>query len=270
MKRDIVITSDGSSTLRLADAGECYHSVNGALSESMHIFIKNGLERFLNGLSASNSSASSVSPVSSEIPSLRRVRILEAGLGTGLNALLTYRFADDYNAAIANAAAIAADEAIAATPALVVDYIAIEKFPVTKVELDGLNYGALVGGESDKILNAIHTADWGKRVELSPCFSITKLECEIESLSGNNLPYNFENVDIVYFDAFSPNIQPELWSKEIFEGLYKIMSERSLLITYSSRGVVKSALREAGFTVSRLKGPAGKRHITLAVRSGTF
>lgn len=264
MKRDIVITSDGSSTLRLADAGECYHSVNGALSESLHIFIKNGLERFLNGLSASENSASLVSPVSSENPSFRRVRILEAGLGTGLNALLTCLFADDYNAAIAT------DKAIAGIPALAIDYIAIEKFPVTWDELEALNYGALIGGESDKILNAIHTADWGKSVEISQFFSITKLECGIESLSGNNMPYNIENVDIVYFDAFSPNIQPELWSREIFEGLYGIMSERSLLITYSSKGIVKSALRETGFTVNRLKGPAGKRHITLALRSGTF
>lgn len=264
LKREIVITSDGSSTLRLADASECYHSVNGALSESLHIFIKNGLERFLNGLSASENSASLVSPVSSENPSFRRVRILEAGLGTGLNALLTCLFADDYNAAIAT------DKAIAGIPALAIDYIAIEKFPVTWDELEALNYGEVIGDNSGKILESIHSAPWGEPVEITPFFTITKQECGIESLSGNKLPFIADNVDIVYFDAFSPNIQPELWSREIFEGLYGIMSERSLLITYSSRGVVKSALREAGFTVSRLKGPAGKRHITLALRSGTF
>lgn len=255
LKREIVITSDGSSTLRLADAGECYHSVNGALSESLHIFIKNGLERFLNGPDNNDSSDRS---------NIRRVRILEAGLGTGLNALLTCRFADDYNAAIA------VDEAIAATPALFVDYIAIEKFPVIREELETLNYGDIIGDESGKILESIHSATWGEAVEITPFFRITKLECGIESLSGNTLPFSADKVDIVYFDAFSPNIQPELWSREIFEGLYKMMSDRSLLITYSSRGSVKSALREAGFSVKRLKGPAGKRHITLAERSGTF
>ena len=258
LKREIVITSDGSSTLKLADANECYHSVNGALSESLHIFIKNGLERYLNELYDNDSSVSSVSPVSSDRSNIKRVRILEAGLGTGLNALLTCRFIAGYNGANAG------------LPGVVVDYIAIEKYPVTKGELEALNYGEVIGDNSGKILESIHSAPWGEPVEITPFFTITKQECGIESLSGNKLPFIADNVDIVYFDAFSPNIQPELWSREIFEGLYGIMSERSLLITYSSRGVVKSALREAGFTVSRLKGPAGKRHITLALRSGTF
>ncbi|MHC1780800.1 MAG: tRNA (5-methylaminomethyl-2-thiouridine)(34)-methyltransferase MnmD [Bacteroidales bacterium] len=264
MKREIVITSDGSSTLRLADADECYHSVNGALSESLHIFIKNGLERFLNGPHYKDFSVSSDNPVSPDSPvspvspEVRRVRILEAGLGTGLNTLLTCRFINGYNAANAG------------LPGVVVDYIAIEKFPVTKDELEGLNYGDIIGDESGIILDLIHSAPWGEPVEITPFFTITKLECGIESLSGNSLPFALNSVDIVYFDAFSPNIQPELWSREIFEGLYGVMSESSLLITYSSKGIVKSALIEAGFTVSRLQGPAGKRHITLAVRSGTF
>ncbi len=250
MKREIVITSDGSSTLRLTDAGECYHSVNGALTESVHIFIKNGLERFLRGADSGGETPGSALP--------KRVRILEAGLGTGLNALLTYRFIVEYNATNAG------------LPGVFADYISIEKFPVSANELRGLNYGDIIGDESGKILEAIHSAPWGEPVEIAPFFTITKLECGIESLSGEVLPVVGDNVDVVYFDAFSPNIQPELWSREIFSGVFGIMSPNSLLITYSSRGVVKSALREAGFTVNRLKGPAGKRHITLAVKSGTF
>jgi len=239
LKREIVITADGSSTIRLCEEDECYHSVNGALAESLHIFINNGLNRFLNEKRAS------VEPIH------KCISILEIGLGTGLNCVLT------------------AIEALKHKD-LIFNYIALEKYPVTVQELKCLNYEIFLGRDYNSILEKIHSVQWGVSEKILNNFNLTKIERDIKELEGDSLKGVISNVDIVYFDAFSPNIQPELWSREIFKGLFSMMSGGSILITYSSRGSVKIALRESGFTVKRLKGPSGKRHITLATRPDTF
>ena len=239
MRREIVITADGSSTIRLCEQHECYHSVNGALSESVHIFINNGLNRFLANREASG------------LPLPACINILETGLGTGLNCVLTAIEALKYKE-------------------LKFNYIALEKYPVTQQELKCLNYEKFLGNKNNSILEKIHATPWGESKELLANFNLTKIECDINDLDGGSLGTKISNVDVVYFDAFSPNIQPELWRREVFEGLFSMMSCGSIFITYSSRGSVKSALRGAGFTVKRLKGPSGKRHITLATRPGTF
>jgi tRNA U34 5-methylaminomethyl-2-thiouridine-forming methyltransferase MnmC len=239
LKREIVITADGSSTIRLCEEDECYHSVNGALAESLHIFIYNGLKRFL------------AERESFGIPMPEYINILEVGLGTGLNCVLSAIESSKYNK-------------------LHFNYIALEKYPVTADELKSLNYENFLGSDYNSALKKIHSTTWGVKESILPNFTLTKIECDIKDLEGVALKKIIPDIDVVYFDAFSPNIQPELWSREIFEGIFSIMSRRAILITYSCRGSVKSALREAGFTVKRLKGPLGKRHITLATRPDTF
>ena len=239
LKREIVITADGSSTLRLSEMDECYHSVNGALAESAHIFINNGLKRFL---SEWESSVGTVGDC---------ITVLEVGLGTGLNCILTAIESLNYNN-------------------LHFNYIALEKYPVTEQELKSLCYEKFLGRDYNSVLEKIHSAHWEVSEDILANFTLKKIECDIKELEGERFKATIQNVDVVYFDAFSPNIQPELWSREVFEGLFSMMSSGSILITYSSRGSVKSALREAGFMVKRLKGPSGKRHITLATRPDTF
>ncbi len=234
-KREVVVTSDGSSTLRLLGTDECYHSINGAMAESLHIFIKCGLERYLDS-----------TPV--KIEKKGRIVIFEAGLGTGLNALLTYKF-------LSEARGIA------------VDYIAMEKYPITCDEMLFLNYTDIIGKEYGKIFNTIHSSEWERPTVISPLFSLTKVKDDFKSLADNSCLRFIKEIDVVFYDAFSPVLQPSLWSYEIFQGIYNRMSVDSLLVTYSSKGSVKRALREAGFEVIRMKGPAGKRHITLALRS---
>ncbi|MDP3436692.1 MAG: tRNA (5-methylaminomethyl-2-thiouridine)(34)-methyltransferase MnmD [Bacteroidales bacterium] len=239
MKREIVITADGSSTIRLCEEDECYHSVNGALAESLHIFINNGLKRFLAERELINGSKPEC------------INILEVGLGTGLNCVLTAIESLKYNN-------------------LHFNYITLEKYPVTADELKSLNYENFLGRDYNLALEKIHSTPWGIEEDILPNFTLTKIMCDIKELEGDSLKERISNIDVVFFDAFSPNIQPELWSREIFEGLFSMMSGGAILITYSSRGSVKSSLREAGFTVKRLKGPSGKRHITLATRPDTF
>jgi tRNA U34 5-methylaminomethyl-2-thiouridine-forming methyltransferase MnmC len=179
------------------------------------------------------------------------INILEVGLGTGLNCVLTAIESLKHNN-------------------LYFNYIALEKYPVTADELKSLNYENFLGSGYNQAFEKIHFTTWGVKESILSNFSLTKIECDIKDLEGVALKKIIPDIDVVYFDAFSPNIQPELWSREIFEGIYSMMSGGAMLITYSCRGSVKSALREAGFTVKRLKGPLGKRHITLATRPDTF
>ena len=226
-QREIVTTHDGSSTIRLSDSGESYHSIYGAIAESRHIFIRNGLLYALSPLFKN-----------------RTIRILEIGMGTGLNLLLS------------------AGE-VFGKEELKLHYTAIELFPLTQEEIEALNYTNIINSPAlSEIYNKIHSSPWGRDIELLPNLILRKLNIDILSIpDSDNVGEGF---DIVYFDAFSPNIQPELWSCRIFSAIRDKMSENAILVTYSSKGSVKSALREAGFVVNRLRGPEGKRHIVRA------
>lgn len=207
-------TADGSYTLYLPEMDEHYHSVKGALTESQHIFIDMGLK-------ASSSSYP---------------RILEIGLGTGLNALLTYIYAEQNR--------------------LPVYYTGIERHPLTEEIIAQLDYPHLVGIEQQPKLEAIHCATWNKEESLSPYFTLHKVEADFTH-------YTFEQgYDVIYFDAFAPEKQPEMWQQELFNHLYQILNHEGILTTYCAKGVIRRMLQAAGFVVERLPGPpGGKREI---------
>jgi tRNA U34 5-methylaminomethyl-2-thiouridine-forming methyltransferase MnmC len=78
---------------------------------------------------------------------------------------------------------------------------------------------------------------------------------------------NFETADtfkLIYFDAFAPNAQPELWTKEIFEKMFAMLEPEGVLVTYCSKGDVRRAMQAAGFNVEKLPGPKGKREMIRA------
>lgn len=239
MKREIIKTADGSSTLRVPEIDECYHSVNGALAESMHIFIENGLKYY----------------VSKYHPFAGKLTILEAGFGTGLNCLLTMLESH-------------------LIPSKEIHYITFELYPLDLEEVHNLNYPEILTGynisriEIEELFLKIHSVPWDISNEIFPGFTLTKLKISIEELADAMeimKRYSPENqIDVVYYDAFSPDKQPKLWSGSVFKGLNQIMKNGSVLTTYSSKGVVKQALRDAGFNVLRVAGPVGKKHIVRA------
>ena len=164
-----------------------------------------------------------------------QVRILEIGFGTGLNAVVT---------------------AMAANSEHPVHYISIEKYPVDSDTLSQLKYGEIV---NEKLYNDIINAEWNREVEITPFFTLEKIEGDYLI---DNLP---SNIDVIYFDAFAPEKQPEMWSRKAFERLYATANLNAVLTTYCSKGVIRRMLSEIGFKVERIAGPPnGKREILRA------
>lgn len=219
----IVDTADGSHTLQSNRFGECYHSKNGALNEAIHVFINAGLKHYLD-----------------ERP-CARVRILEVGFGTGLNALLTRIHSESEN--------------------VQVHYSTCEAFPVETKIVSELNYAQHLKVKPAFFMD-MHLCEWEMDVGLSAQFTLHKMKVRLEDLDLEN-----GSIDIIYFDAFSPDTQPELWTIDVFKKLHSLCSHNGMLVTYSAKGDVKRALKSAGFTVKRLDGPVGKWHMLRAHRA---
>ena len=213
-------TADGSYTLYVPELDEHYHSVKGALTESQHIFIDMGLKH----------------------SSITAPHILEIGLGTGLNCVLTLLEAKESHRHVY--------------------YTGIERYPLNEEIIRKLNYPSIIGKECEEDYFAIHQAPWEEDVCLSPWFTLHKME-------GDFTHYSFEQkYDIIYFDAFAPEKQPEMWEQSLFDNLYQVLNEGGILTTYCAKGVVRRMLQTAGFKVERLPGPpGGKREILRATKS---
>jgi tRNA U34 5-methylaminomethyl-2-thiouridine-forming methyltransferase MnmC len=218
MKRKIVITDDGSSSIFSEDVKQHYHSHFGALQESKHVFIEAGF-------------------CAHTLSHLKTISILEIGFGTGLNALLTYFKAKELHKKVY--------------------YETLELYPLTQQEVAQLNYPSLLPYSDVKVMfETLHYSSWDKKHVISKDFTLHKRQ-----ISAINASYTPNTFDLVYFDAFSPEVQPELWRKEVFETIYQSMKENSILLTYCTKGSVKKTLLELGFLIEKLPGPVGKREI---------
>lgn len=212
-----LITGDGSSTLYAGLFGEPYHSRHGAVQESLHVFIRMGLEAF---------------------PTLsQELNIFEMGLGTGLNALLSLLNKSERS----------------------ISYTAVEAFPLGPEDIKFLNYSQVIPNpEAGKYLNALHAAPWGEWVSLQPDFRLYKHAGTLQDFEAPDL------YDLVYYDAFAPESQPELWTEAVFLRIYGCMAPGAILSTYCAKGAVRRAMQAAGFEVERLPGPPGKREMLRA------
>jgi tRNA U34 5-methylaminomethyl-2-thiouridine-forming methyltransferase MnmC len=165
--------------------------------------------------------------------------ILEIGFGTGLNALLTLLKSIPDNKTI--------------------NYETWEAYPLGEEEFRSLNYpDILKSGYS--FFNHLHQAGWEIEVPITSSFTLKKVRDDIRNFNSESL------FDLVYFDAFGPDFQPELWETGIFIKIGASMKKNSRLVTYSAKGQVRRNLREAGFVVQKAPGPPGKREITIAIK----
>lgn len=220
MERILQITADGSHTISIPAMELTYHSKHGSILESNHVFIDAGLQYYIDTYGPQN------------------LKILEAGFGTGLNALLT---------------AINARE-----KQLTVEYHTIEAYPLQAAELENLNHGSLLKAED--LFQKIHQCEWELPVLLHPYCNIHKHQTSIEQFSSSTF------FDCVFYDAFAPTAQPELWTEAIFAKLYAQMNTGGILVTYCSKSIVRRAMQAAGFRVTKIPGPPGKREMVRAFK----
>ena len=174
-------------------------------------------------------------------PANSPIHILEIGFGTGLNALLTLQAALQQRQAIL--------------------FTAIELYPVTTEEIMQINYGKILNNQESFL--AIHQAAWETEVILNPYFSLLKKKQSLLTLQ------DIHDVNCIYFDAFSPTHQPELWTEDVFRNLYAMFTPGGTLVTYCSKSIVRKAMTAAGFTVEKIPGPWGKREMVRARRELT-
>jgi len=174
------------------------------------------------------------------INSHEEINVFELGFGTGLNAFLAYFEGKNTK----------------------IDYLAVESNPLKESFYGKLNYHEIIDKDNSKeIFLKLHTSDWNRKVALNENFTLKKINDKVQ-----NIKLGKSNFDLVYFDAFAPDVQPELWSEQIFRKIASAMKINGILLTYSAKGSVKRALKTAGFKVEGLPGPTGKREITRARR----
>jgi tRNA U34 5-methylaminomethyl-2-thiouridine-forming methyltransferase MnmC len=205
----LAITADGSPTIYLPEIDEHYHSVNGAIQESKHVYIEAGLN---------------------QCPK-NRIQVLELGFGTGLNAALTALEAQKRE--------------------IHVSYSGLEKNPLPGEIIKQLHYSCI----HNTLFQEIHAAEWGKTTPLTPFFTLQKIRADFR-----DFPFP-EAYDVVYYDAFAPDKQPEVWSQALFDALFESMRPSAILTTYCAKGHIRRMMQQAGFSIERIPGPPGKREM---------
>jgi len=215
-----LLTADGSHTLFSPEFNEIYHSRNGAIQESNHVFIQHALAQI----------------------EKENIRVFELGFGTGLNAFLAFLFAQNKGKHI--------------------HYQGVELYPIAIEIAQSLNYAdELEGGKFKPEFLQLHTASWNETHALGNNFSFQKNHISIlDYLPAAN------DVDVIFFDAFAPDIQSDLWSEAVFKKMYAMLKTGGRLSTYCAKGNVRRAMQAAGFKVERTPGPPGKREMLVAVK----
>lgn len=217
----IVQTKDGSNTVLNMELGSTYHSRHGAITESKHVFLDKGLRKQLER-------------------QVTDITLLEMGLGTGLNALLTLK-------------------EVLHQPVRI-NYHSLELYPIPESVWSTFKLpNELSDFETE--FEEMHTSDWGMKIQLSDNFEITKHQISLLDFVGD------VRFDVVYFDAFEPETQPELWTEEVFSRLFEMMNLEGVLTTYCCKGYVRRNMISAGFVVEKVAGPPGKREMLVAKRT---
>jgi len=174
------------------------------------------------------------------LPKKEKINILEIGFGTGLNALLTFIELLKLN--------------------IHCEYTSIEAFPLEEKIFTQMNYSKLLDVQ-EEIFLSLHKAEWNKKVNITDIFELNKIYNKVQEIK---LAEN--NFDVVYFDAFAPDIQPEVWSEEVFRNIFFSMNDNAVMTTYSTKGTIKRILKNIGFKIEKLPGPKGKREILRAIK----
>jgi tRNA U34 5-methylaminomethyl-2-thiouridine-forming methyltransferase MnmC len=219
----IITTKDGSHSLFSEKYEEIYHSGNGAIQESAHVFIHSGFEYAWQSFGS-------------------KLRIFEVGFGTGLNALLT----------VIEAQSRRVD----------VYYETIEQYPVPIEVIKELNYTAILENEKYRPpFHSMHLSNWNVVHSITPYFAFKKNQADFLKFEMPSDAFH-----LIYFDAFAPENQPEMWTVEVIKKLNQALEPNGILVSYCSKSAFRKTLAEAGFMVEKLPGPPGKREMVRAIK----
>lgn len=218
----LIKTGDGSHSLFNPLLNETYHSHHGALQESLYVFIKKGLDAWLEQHSAAKS-----------------LSVLEVGFGTGLNAMLALQWARKHG--------------------IKLHFTTLEPYPISTAIAKELNYGELLEDKEDFL--RLHETTWEEDVLLYDYFVLHKTEQSLEQVSFPEAQF-----DVVFFDAFAPSKQPELWEKPLLEKVAGAMHTSGIFCTYCAKGQLKRDLKEVGLKVETLPGAPGKKEMVRATK----
>ena len=225
------ITADGSHSVYSDQFNALYHSKHGAIQESLHVFIEAGLKYY-------------ISKNESSKESLDQINILEMGFGTGLNLLLTLIESENRPEKI--------------------HYSSVEAYPIGLELAYALNYPDLLNRTDLKqVLNRMHKSNWNIKDSISDKFSYTKHLSKIEEASFE------KKFDVVFYDAFAPECQEELWTPALFNHITQFLNPGAVLVSYCAKGDFKRALKFAGFEIQKISGPPGKREMIRGVYNST-
>lgn len=217
---ELITTDDGSHSLYVPELNETYHSFHGAIQESEHVFIKMGLDAHL-----------------SDRPDYETIHVLEVGLGTGLNALLTAQWAFEHKKNV--------------------QMTSLEAYPINSQLAEQLNYSKMLNNDlADTWFKDIHEGVWNENNKIHEWFDIKKIESKLEDYRLQDGEYN-----IVFYDAFAPNKQAELWEIDVLRKVFNSQSFKGLFVTYCAKGQLKRDLRDLGYHVETLAGPPGKKEM---------
>jgi tRNA U34 5-methylaminomethyl-2-thiouridine-forming methyltransferase MnmC len=218
----LIQTADGSNTIYNSDIGENYHSKHGALQESQHVFLKSGLEYFLSLKEAS------------------AVTVLEVGLGTSLNFLLSADFCTHHQ--------------------IKLDYVGIEAFPLNTELIKQTGYDQYISKELWENFQGMYPSTINHKVKINEF-------CELDLVHRELI--NFESpqlFDVIYFDAFAAVHQPEMWSEEAIAHTVSFLKTGGIFVTYAITGNLKRQLKAANFKVEKAPGAPGKREMLRATK----
>ena len=279
---------DGSLTIHSALHDQCFHSSAGALLESQYIYLELGLKAYLAAEASTKSSEASsnnnssaktlddssmktldfpektyddsvetIDPQMETLASKQKISVLEIGFGSGINALLC---ALEFLQQRSSNEKTPSDAQALQMPDQF-EFESIDLYPIPEEIWSQLDYASLLANERlsreeiQTIFEKIHRAAWNERCEILPGFFLHKRHEDILTFEPA------AQYQVVFFDAFSPDCQPMLWSKEVFSKIKSAMLPGAFMSTYSSKGFVKQNLRELGFDVHRKPGPGQKRHV---------
>lgn len=226
----LILTKDGSHSLWMPELDETYHSTHGAIQESQHVFIRHGLLHWLNDRDQSS------------------VNILEVGVGTGLNVLLTYL--------------------ALLTKQVHTVYTGLEPYPIPWEYVQRFNYAAQLTQRTScpttyqglqTTFEKLHQGAATSCCRLSDYFLFKKSHYSLQDFSTMSNAF-----DIVYFDAFSPNKQPAMWSVDVLQKVYQMMKHHGIMVTYCAQGKLRRDLKQLGMHAETLPGPPGKKEMTRA------